>query len=254
MTMLTLPPRTLRTLPRWLAVAAALLLPLAPPASAAAESLRPFDTTYALSRGILTLGEARFRLQPADDAGCWRYEYQAKPTGIARLFIGNVSERSDFCVVDGELRSQFFEFKRADKPKDNFTLHFNWAEKVVRASSGELRQLESGMVDRLAQQIQVQLWVMAQQGQPGDAEIRSTKVEDDRIRAYRFRITGLDPVTVPAGQFQSVRVERVDDPRKSTRFWLAPEQGYVPVQVEQLKEDTEQLKMQLRAINPVESP
>ncbi len=219
-----------------------------------ALDLTPSDTTYTLSRGFLPLGEARFRLYPYGEPDCWRYEYQARPSGLARLFIGNVTERSEFCIVDGQLQSQYFEFRRADKSADNYTLHFNWAEKVVRSSKGELRQLEPGMVDRLAQQIQVQHWVIQRKGEPGEAQILSTKVEDDRVRSYRFRITGRERIEVPAGRFDAVRVERVDDPRKSTRFWLLPEQNYLAAQVEQVKEGSEQLSIKLQSINPPPDP
>lgn len=239
------PTRRTRTITGWLALCMGFIISF----PAAAQGLTPLDTTYALSRGILPLGEARFRLTPQDGEGCWRYEYQAKPSGIARLFIGNVSERSDFCIVDGVLQSQYFEFKRTDKSEDDYTLHFNWAEKVVRSSSGELRQLEPGMVDRLAQQIQVQLWVMERGGQPGEAEIASTKVEDDKTRVYRFRITGTENIEVPVGRYDTVRVERVDDPDKSTRFWLLPDQDFLVAQVDQIRKGSEQLKMELKAIN-----
>ena len=67
---------------------AGLLLTLALAGPARALDLTPSDTTYTLSRGFLTLGEARFRLYPHGEPDCWRYEYQARPSGLARLFIG----------------------------------------------------------------------------------------------------------------------------------------------------------------------
>ncbi|MGQ0699299.1 MAG: DUF3108 domain-containing protein [Panacagrimonas sp.] len=214
--------------------------------SAQGAGLLPSKATYVLSRGALTLGEARFELAPSGDPGCWRYEYQARPSGLAKLFIGEVTERSDFCIVNGELRSQFFEFKRADKSEDNFTLTFNWRDGVVRSSVGELRPLEPGMIDRLAMQIEVQRWVIAQGGKVGADEKTVTKVEEDRIKAYRFRVTASETIQAPAGKFSTVRVERVDDPKKSTRFWLAPERDYLAIRVEQTKGNSEQIKMLLK--------
>lgn len=227
---------------RWLLACCALL----GLSSASAAELVPSDVTYVLSRGMLTLGDARFHLAPEGAPGCWRYESKARPSGLARLFIGQVSERSDFCIVDGEIRSQRFEFTRADKPSENFTLDFDWTERVVRSSRGELRELKSGMVDRLAMQLAIQRWVVDRGGEPGLEEFSTTKVEDDRIRTYRFRITGRETLAVPAGQFETVRVERSDDTRKSTRFWLAPGKAYAAVRVEQIKDGDEQLRMLLK--------
>ncbi|MGQ0503078.1 MAG: DUF3108 domain-containing protein [Panacagrimonas sp.] len=229
-----------------LRVATVVLAWLCAGGAAPAAELIPSEATYALSRGPLTLGEARFRLAPFGDPGCWRYEYDARPSGLAKLFIGELSERSDFCIVDGALHSQYFEFKRSDKPKDNFSLTFNWRDGVVRSSIGELRPLESGMIDRLAMQIEVQRWVIDQGGKVGSEEKVVTKLDEDRVKTYRFRITGNETIDAPAGKFACVRVERVDDKKKSTRFWLAPGRDYVAVRVEQVKEDSEQIKMLLK--------
>lgn len=224
------------------AMLAALVLNCGPVLSA---EIQPSDASYALSRGLVNLGEARFRLTRNGDKGCWRYEYKAKPSMLARVFIGDVSERSDFCLVDGVVRSQQFEFKRADKSEDNFQLNFNWKDRVVRSSVGEMRQLEDGMIDRLAMQIAVQNWVVQREGKPGPEEIVVSKVEDDRVKTYRFAITGKETVKTPAGSFDTVRVERVGDPKKSTRFWLAPTRDWLAVKVEQTKGGSEQLKMLL---------
>lgn len=227
-------------------VGAQLLPELAVRAGSQSSSLVPHDIAYTLSRGRLTLGDARFRLAPEGGKDCWRYEYQARPSGLARLFIGEVSERSDFCVIDGEVRSQRFEFTRADKDSENFTLEFDWEQRVVRSSRGELRELQPGMVDRLAMQLAVQEWVVARGGEPGPAEVGFTKVEDDRVRAYRFAVKARETLSLPSGTVATVRVERTDDKRKSTRFWLDPARNYAAIQVEQTKDGDEQLKMVAR--------
>lgn len=206
----------------------------------------PSDNTYLLTRGMMTLGEARFTLGRQENPNCWRYEYHAKPSGLARLFIGDVSERSDFCMADGKVLSQSFDFKRADKAKDDFSLRFDWKDGVVRSSAGEMRPLETGMVDRLAMQIAVQTWVIDRKGQPGPETFSVTKVEDERVKTYTFRITGREAVPTPAGTFETVRVERVNDKKKSTVFWLAPKRGYSAVRVQQTKDGDEQIKMVLK--------
>lgn len=215
-------------------------------ASAFAEDIKPSEAHYELSRGAITLGEARFNLKAAEGKDCWSYEYVAKPSGLARLFIGTVTEHSNFCLVDGVVRSQNFSFNREDKKEDNFKLDFNWNDKMVRSSGGEIRKLEDGMIDRLAMQYAVQKWVMARGGEPGADEISLTKVEDDRLKTYTFRVTAKEQIETPAGTFETIRVERVDDPKKSTRFWLAPSRNYLAVKVEQVKKGSEQVKMLLK--------
>lgn len=231
---------------RWRLVLLLAMATAGPLTQAAAPAPTPSDATYLLTRGMMTLGEARFQLTQQQDPNCWRYEYRAKPSGLARLFIGEVTERSDFCMADGKVLSQNFDFRRADKPKDDFSLRFNWTDGVVRSSAGEMRPLETGMVDRLAMQIAVQNWVVARAGEPGPEEFSVTKVEDERAKTYRFRIMAREKVETPAGNFETVRVERVNDKKKSTVFWLAPAKGYMAVRVQQTKDGDEQLKMVLK--------
>lgn len=225
-----------------------LLLMLAVGFLSAANAAQPVpsDNTYILSRGMMTLGEARFTLSPQQNPNCWTYEYRAKPSALARLFIGEVTERSDFCMADGKVLSQSFDFKRADKSKDNFSLRFDWNDGVVRSSAGEMRPLETGMVDRLAMQIAVQNWVVDRKGQAGPQTFSVTKVEDERVKKYSFAITGRESVQTPAGTFDTVRVERVNDKKKSTVFWLAPSRNYAAVRVQQTKGGDEQIKMVLK--------
>ncbi|HEX4872597.1 MAG TPA: DUF3108 domain-containing protein [Nevskiaceae bacterium] len=222
---------------------ALLLLLLA--GSSAASGFEPFSARYELRRGSLTLGEARFELTASPDRpDCQIYRYEARPQGLARLFIGTLSERSEFCRVDGRLQPLRFEYQRADRPKDGFSLAFDARAGTVTSSRGEIRSLEPGMTDRLLMQLQIRDWVRAREGLPGDEELAVTMVEDDRVKAYRFRILAREPVQTPAGRVDNaVRVERVDDPRKSTRFWLDPAQGYGAVKVEQVKEGSEQLSL-----------
>lgn len=208
--------------------------------------LEPLTSTYELSRGVIVLGEAEFSLAPVEGEQCWTYRYRAKPSGLARLFIGEITETSNFCLVDGYIRSQKFSFQRADKEEDDFDLTFNWDDHMVRSSKGEMRPLKNDMIDRLAMQVAVKRWVIARDGEPGPEKISLTKVEDDRIKTYSFRVIGREQVETPAGTFDTVRVERVDDPKKSTRFWLAPEQAYKVVRVEQVRKGAEQLKMLLK--------
>lgn len=231
---------------QWRLVMLSAILLTGPLTQAATPAPTPSDATYVVTRGMMTLGEARFQLSQQTDPNCWHYQYNAKPSGMARLFIGDVMERSDFCMADGKVLSQSFDFKRADKPKDDFSLRFNWSDGVVRSSAGEMRPLETGMVDRLAMQIAVQTWVVSRNGKPGPEVFEVTKVEDERAKTYKFRIVGRETVQTPAGSFDTARVERVNDKKKTTVFWLAPARGYIAVRVQQTKDGDEQLKMVLK--------
>lgn len=64
-----------------------------------------------------------------------------------------------------------------------------------------------------------------------------------------FVKTALMKVTVPAGTFDVIRVDRVhEDKDRKTSFWLAPKLDYLPVQVIQ-NDEGKTLQMQLTKVN-----
>ena len=61
--------------------------------------------------------------------------------------------------------------------------------------------------------------------------------------------TGNTKITVPAGTFDTVRVDRIhDDNSRSTSFWLAPSLDYLPVKVSQIN-DGKKMDLELSKVN-----
>ena len=73
-------------------------------AHAEATKLKPVESRYELHMGPLTLGDARFSLEPTGE-DCYRYQYIAMPQGIAKMFVGSIHEISDFCMNDAGMLS-----------------------------------------------------------------------------------------------------------------------------------------------------
>jgi hypothetical protein len=201
------------------------------------------DAQYTLSRGALTLGKASFSLQPLE-GDCYRYAYTAMPSGLARMFIGEIREVSEFCEVEGELQPQRYAFSRADRPKGDYVLRFDLEKGEAATEDGRVQRFEGPVIDRLALQLKVQRWVMAQGGQPGAAEYSVTQVEDDRVRTYRFRIMARETLRLGGRDIATVRVERVDTDKRSIRIWAAPADDYQVVQVEHIEDGKVQFRMQ----------
>ena len=220
---------------------------LASSAAVAAEPKLPeLDLKYAVTWRGMGLGNAIITLKPRGEADCYRYESLTEPTGLVRMFYGKPREISDFCLRGGRVVPQRFEFQ---SPKDDsFTLEFDAKAGKVRGGRKGERDLPSGAQDRFAIQQAVRLWVLGHlKSEPGAETVEFAMVDDRRIRNYRFAITGREPVEVPAGRFDdAVLVQRVDDPKKTTKFWLAPARDYMPVKVEQVKQGTVELRMVLR--------
>jgi hypothetical protein len=202
-----------------------------------------YDVTW---RGM-GLGSATITLKARGEAGCYRYESLTEPIGLVRMFYGRPRETSDFCVRGGRVVPRRFEYHQP-KGDDSFTLEFDAAAGKVRGGAKGERDLPADAQDRFGIQQAVRLWVLENlQAEPGARSAGFSMVDDRRVRNYRFAITGREAVQVPAGRFDdAVLVQRVDDPKKSVRFWLAPARDYMPVKVEQVKDGKVELRMVLR--------
>lgn len=225
----------------------ALLLTVGGAAWAQPPKLAAQDSLYELHMGPLTLGEAHFTLAPTEKENCYRYQYVAEPQGIAKLFVGRIHELSDFCVSEAGLQSERFEFHRADQAHKDYALDFDWRAGLVRGGDPKEQKIPAGALDRLAIQQAVRLWVKAHASdEKPPAEVEYTMADRTRVVAYRFALRKREKIKVPAGRFDTIIVERTDDPEKTLRFWLAPERDYVPVKVVQDQEGQPQLRMYLK--------
>jgi len=224
---------------------AVLAFALAGAAMAAEPKLPELRLRYAAHWNGITLGDITVTLAPTPgQPDCYRYESHANPVGMVRMFYGKPRERSEFCVAGGKVVPRRFEYERG---RDSFTLDFDAAAGKVRDGQGREREIPANAQDRFGLQQAVRLWVLANQRKANaDASVEFALVDDERIRVYRFAVTGKEHVELPAGAFDTVKVERVDNPNRISRYWIAPEVGWMPVKVESGKNGQIQLRMELR--------
>lgn len=214
-------------------------------AHAAEPVLPPLTAQYTVEWGGFSLGEAVVTLEATATPNCYRYESATRPVGMVRWLYGSPYERSEFCIEKNRVVPKYFVFANPKREKDGFTLEFDWAAKMVNSNRAAPRPIPANAQDRFGLQQAVRLWVIQNLGKkdPGTAEF--TMVEDDRMKVYKFAITGNETLKVPAGEFDTVVVQRVDDPRKTMKFWLASARDYMPVKVERIKDGDSEFKMVL---------
>ena len=223
------------------------LLGLTAQPALAADTLKARIDRYQVQWGSVSLGEGTIRLTPLGD-DCYRYESSTDPVAIVRWTYGAPRETSEFCLVDGQVRAQRFAYQNDKRSKDNYSLEFDWKAGVVRVlSNGNLSQrpIDGAVYDRFVIREAVRLWALRQSDGGSRSEADFTMIEDDRIRTYRFAITARESVETPAGRFETLRVERIDHPRKSYRYWLAPSRDFRAVKIEHVKDGKVELRMAL---------
>lgn len=74
-------------------------------------------------------------------------------------------------------------------------------------------------------------------------------VKKKAIETTKFKKSGTSSLTVPAGTYEVVRIDRVhDDSDRATSFWLAPSLNYLPVKVSQVN-GGKTISMELTKVN-----
>lgn len=74
-------------------------------------------------------------------------------------------------------------------------------------------------------------------------------VKKNEIEATKFRRSSSSKITVPAGTYDAIRIDRIhDDKGRATSFWLAPSLNYLPIKVSQIN-DGRVISMELIKVN-----
>ncbi|MBT8143196.1 MAG: DUF3108 domain-containing protein [Gammaproteobacteria bacterium] len=174
-----------------------------------------------------------------NDGGNYVFENRTSAKGIARLARPrDVVDRSVFAVSDdSELRPLVFESEDGTRRnKNGNVVEFDW--EVGNASSayeGESREfdLEPQPLDRQLMQLALMRDLAA-----GANETSYTVIDRHDLKTYDFTVLGRETIEVPAGKFQVLKVRKQrKGSSRATLMWCAPELQYLPVMMQQLKED-----------------
>lgn len=194
----------------------------------------------------IPLGDATIALAAADGKGCYRYESVTRPVGAVRWLYGSPRELSLFCVRDGVIRPSHYEYSIDKRPKDGFTLDFDWtARKVKTVKDGQttLRDLPEIAYDRFGLQQAIRLWVMQLADTTKRSEAEFISVDNKDINHYRFAVLGHEKVETPVGIIDAIRVDRIDSPTRSTHSWVAPSRDWHVIKVESINRGNVELRM-----------
>lgn len=214
--------------------------------------LTPVEYRYQLSRGGAVIGDGVIALRNGDSSGCYLYSQTAEPTAMwLRMLSSEVVEQSWFCIRDGRLQPTAFRYHRngIGASAENFSLNFDWSQGRVVNERGEGLAIADSTVDRLLMQLILRDWVLAAvktSGKPPQGEKVVSFAEKNKLREYRFAVHGEEAISVPAGRFATIRLDRVDSKRNRSRFWLAPALDYAVVKAEQQRDDDPMISLVLK--------
>jgi hypothetical protein len=230
------------------AIALAALVGVPWPLQAAAMepvTSQPFSARYEVRRNGRVLGEANLTLARGSNDS-WRFESETRGTrGIAAITGVTISERSTFQWrgLQPELIEYDYQQSVAMRRRER-SLRIDAGRNAIISRqddrSWELR-FEDGVADRSAVVLGVIATVAA-----GQADLSFRVADRDDVETQRYRLAGREQVTVPAGSFEVIRVERIrEKPGRESDILLAPALGYLPASIQHREEDGESIEMRL---------
>jgi len=217
---------------------------LAVAGSAGAAALQPLTATYSVVRDGKPIGDANYSLSANPD-GTWTLRSQTRGSaGMAKLLGLNVREESTFRWSDGKAQGLHYDYSQdaAIKSKRR-EIDFDWNTQQARVRDNGKNfayAIPHGTIDRSTVAVALGQAVAA-----GAHEATLPVAAKDHIEQQTFAARGEEKITVPAGSYNAVRVERTDAAGKA-RSWYAPNVTALPLRVEQTQGDGSMIVMELR--------
>lgn len=207
--------------------------------SAQAAVVPNFSATYKVQAEGIT-GTATRTLTKQGNG----YRYSVKGSALG----ASINQSSDFTMS----ASSVVPSKSSSSTKflgigNTHSVAFNGAKKSVASTyKGKTTNISMPRqaYDDLSLEVKIRQELMAGKFSGSYPLVKRTNIENTK-----FKKAGTSKITVPAGTYEVLRIDRVhDDKDRTTSFWLAPSLDYLPVKVSQT-DDGKVYSMELTKIN-----
>jgi hypothetical protein len=229
---------------RWLVAVAAVLL--SSTAAAAPAELKPYTATYnGIWKGI-TVAVSTLKLEQTGDT--WTFSSRSEPRGIGRMASGVFPplQVSVVRVTDKGVQPQSFKSSGGD-PNKGIQLNYDWqAHRVTGVYEGT--QVSLPLTPQMQDDGSVQLALMVEL-LAGRTPPTVQLIDKNNVREYDFSSDGEATIKTPMGDVHTAvfKSQKKYSPR-ITRFWCAPEHGYIPMKVQQTKDGSVQWTLEIQSL------
>jgi hypothetical protein len=228
---------------------AAALAVAADEASGADTAVATYTATYRVEYKGKEAGVSEWSVR---DLGDGRYEYQARitPKGMLKLIRPKPTiERSQFRVEGSHYRPLEYWFEDGSRSgDDNWHLVFDWQRRVATVTTMEARR-EIAVPDVALDIGTLKAAVMrdmAFKGAPGPYQI----ADEDSVGTYEYTDSGPATLQTGVGSLETqLFVQHREGSSRSTWLWVAPTLDFLPVRIEQRRNDEVQTSLLLQTVN-----
>ena len=228
-----------------LSAAVAMLL-TATIAAQAASLPKPFTADYTFSHDGLQVGEMQRTLSALGD-GKYVYESTSRASGMIAWFVKDQLVERSVWKWDGEhikpLEYLYHHF--GGKKERRVELSFDWKTHVVTNTIDNdpwRMQIPDDVLDKLVYQFSIMVDL-----QDHPKELIYPVADGGQLKTYELAVVGEEKLQTPLGKLATVKLTRVGGAYPIT-IWCAKEFDYMPVRIEQLRDNGTRLRMLIRKI------
>ena len=231
---------------RWLgAVVAA--VGLANTGAAAAHELKSYTATYnGIWRGM-TVAVSTLQLEQTGDT--WTFSSRSEPRGIGKLASGVFPplQVSVVRVTDHGVQPQSYKSTGGD-PGKSIELNYDWQTLRVTGTY-EGTRVDLPLTPRVQDDGSVQLALIVEL-LAGRTPPSVQLIDKNSVRDYEFTRDGEPTIKTTIGDVHTVvfKSQKKNSPR-ITRFWCAPDRGYIPMKVQQKIDNDVQWTLEIQSLN-----
>jgi len=229
---------------RWLWVAA--ILWLAAANVAAADELRPFTASYNWIWHGMTVASTTLKLEQTGDT--WTYTSQSEPRGIGKVMPQRPRTVSVLRVTgDGVQPLSYKGDDGTSSSKRTIDLKYDWQSQRVTGTYEQV-PVDLPLTPEVQDDASIQLDLMVELI-TGRTPQKLSLIDKNGVREYNYTREGEATLDTALGPVKTIvyRAQKAYSPRV-TRFWCAPDKGYVPMKVEQTKDKDVQWTMQIQSL------
>jgi len=213
---------------------------------AGADELKPFEASYDWVWHGLTVAASSLKLEASGDT--WTYSSKSEPRGIGRAFSERPRQVSVVKLNGAAVEPQSYKADDGTtSTRRAIDLKYDWQAKRVTGVYEETK-VDLPLTPEVQDDASIQLALMAAL-LAGHMPERFELIDKNSVREYHYSREGEATLKTPMGDIATVvyKAQKANSPRV-TRFWCAPQRGYVPLKVEQTKGDEVQWTMHIQSL------
>ncbi len=219
------------------------------PEAADRAPLPAHEAVYEVIRRGSKIGEVHVRLERTEN-GIWLFDTETLATArLARLLRVSAEESAHFVWRDGHVvMLTYRQVARAPTRTRYWQHEADWEAGISRTQTyeGDLEiELEEQLVDPLTLRLQlaVELADPANRGQ----DLHFRVLERDEVEDQHFFYLGHEPVEVPVGCFDAIRMQRFRREGSSRNYesWHSERFDWLPLRILQVKDGDPELDIRL---------